>query len=103
MRHTLLICALLLSGCGHEEWHHAKVISKTFVPSSTQVGYSGAGKGGVVVTSEPAKYVVVLQFDDGAVDSVELNGNDWAKFHESDQVEVDCRWWGINTVKESKK
>jgi hypothetical protein len=103
MRRALLICVLVISGCGHEEWHHAKVISKTFVPSSTQVGYTGAGKGGVVVTSEPAKYVLVVEFDDGAVESVEVDGKGWARFHEGDQVEVDCRWWGTNAVKEPGK
>lgn len=98
----IVILALSLAGCGHQDFHRAKVISKTFVPSSTQVGYTAAGKGGVVVTSEPEKYVIVLQFEDGAVDSTEVTAAEWAQFHEAQEVEVDCRWWGYNAVRVAK-
>ena len=103
MRSLALLLCLCLAGCGKPDWHHAIVVDKAYVPANTSVAPVVGGKGGVVVTSTPQQFLVILKFDDGRFNALSMPPQFWASVEKGTNVEVDCRWWGIASVKSEKK
>lgn len=60
----LFVVAILESFTGETRTVEVYVIGKAYEGGKTNVGYTSAGDGGVVVTSSSAKYSMIIEFKD---------------------------------------
>jgi len=91
----VVVLFVACGGCGHENYQPATILAATYAPSS--VSYVAGKNGGAVFTRE--KYVLVVRFSDGAVDSIEISSASWAEYHEGDLALADRRWWGLAAIR----
>lgn len=98
----VIVSLFFLSGCQTTEVH-GTVIGKAYTPSTTGVGPVVGGKGGVVVTTTPEKWVLILKYDGGSVDSDEVYAETWAQFEKGDRFQGIMHWYGLTDIQKEGK